>query len=179
GRESVRGVRGAYAWHEHHGRIDESAAAGDREQRARGRAHRFRSWSGRHLELREVGGDRIARGSVGVARARAGPPPHAAARDAAVPHPDRRLGCARLAALVRCECSRAVRPNCGLRNPSARGEAGHARRGGVLLPIMAKKPDKKPRIFTTSFASVYPLYVQKAEKKGRTREEVDTVITWL
>lgn len=44
---------------------------------------------------------------------------------------------------------------------------------------MAKKPDKKPRIFTTSFASVYPLYVQKAEKKGRTREEVDTVITWL
>ena len=39
--------------------------------------------------------------------------------------------------------------------------------------------DKKPRIFTTSFASVYPLYVQKAEKKGRTQEEVDEVITWL
>lgn len=30
-----------------------------------------------------------------------------------------------------------------------------------------------------SFASVYPLYVQKAEKKGRTRQEVDTVICWL
>ena len=30
-----------------------------------------------------------------------------------------------------------------------------------------------------SFASVYPLYVQKAEKKGRTKEEVDEVITWL
>ena len=39
--------------------------------------------------------------------------------------------------------------------------------------------DKKPRIFTTSFASVYPLYVQKAERKGRTKEEVDEIITWL
>lgn len=39
--------------------------------------------------------------------------------------------------------------------------------------------DKKPRIFTTSFGSVYPLYVQKAAKKGRTREEVDEIIAWL
>ena len=39
--------------------------------------------------------------------------------------------------------------------------------------------EKKPRIFTTSFASVYPLYVQKAEKKGRTKAEVDEVIDWL
>lgn len=39
--------------------------------------------------------------------------------------------------------------------------------------------DKKPRIFTTSFASVYPLYVAKAAKKGRTQEEVDEVIAWL
>ena len=38
---------------------------------------------------------------------------------------------------------------------------------------------KKHRIFTTSFASVYPLYVLKAEKKGRTREEVDEIIRWL
>lgn len=35
------------------------------------------------------------------------------------------------------------------------------------------------RIFTTSFASVYPLYVAKAEKKGRTKAEVDAVIRWL
>jgi hypothetical protein len=35
------------------------------------------------------------------------------------------------------------------------------------------------RIFKMSFGSVYPLYVQKAEKKGRTREEVDEIITWL
>ena len=39
--------------------------------------------------------------------------------------------------------------------------------------------EKKPRIFTMSFASVYPLYVAKAAKKGRTKEEVDEVITWL
>ncbi len=39
--------------------------------------------------------------------------------------------------------------------------------------------EKKPRIFATSFASVYPLYVQKAAKKGRTKEEVDEVIRWL
>ncbi|MDX5445469.1 MAG: DUF2200 domain-containing protein [Zoogloeaceae bacterium] len=35
------------------------------------------------------------------------------------------------------------------------------------------------RIFTTSFASVYPLYVQKAERKGRSKDEVDEVICWL
>jgi len=35
------------------------------------------------------------------------------------------------------------------------------------------------RIFKISFASVYPLYIQKAEKKGRTKEEVDTIIFWL
>ena len=37
----------------------------------------------------------------------------------------------------------------------------------------------KHRIFTTSFASVYPLYVAKAEKKGRTKSELDTIIRWL
>ncbi|WP_411824608.1 DUF2200 domain-containing protein [Leptospira sp. 'Mane'] len=38
---------------------------------------------------------------------------------------------------------------------------------------------KQPKIFTTSFASVYPLYLQKAEKKGRTKSEVDKIIFWL
>ena len=37
----------------------------------------------------------------------------------------------------------------------------------------------KHRIFTTPFASVYPLYVAKAEKKGRTKAEVDAIIAWL
>lgn len=35
------------------------------------------------------------------------------------------------------------------------------------------------RIFTMKFSSVYPLYVQKAERKGRTQAEVDQVICWL
>jgi hypothetical protein len=35
------------------------------------------------------------------------------------------------------------------------------------------------RIYTTSFASVYPHYVAKAEKKGRTKAEVDEIIRWL
>ena len=35
------------------------------------------------------------------------------------------------------------------------------------------------RIYTTSFASVYPHYIAKAEKKGRTKAEVDEIISWL
>jgi hypothetical protein len=35
------------------------------------------------------------------------------------------------------------------------------------------------RIFATTVASVYPLYLAKAEKKGRTQAELDTVIRWL
>ena len=35
------------------------------------------------------------------------------------------------------------------------------------------------RVFAMSFASVYPHYVAKAEKKGRTKEEVDEIIRWL
>lgn len=37
----------------------------------------------------------------------------------------------------------------------------------------------KHRIFTMSFASVYPHYVAKAERKGRTKSEVDEIICWL
>ena len=35
------------------------------------------------------------------------------------------------------------------------------------------------RVYRMSFASVYPLYIKKAEKKGRTKAEVDTIIFWL
>lgn len=35
------------------------------------------------------------------------------------------------------------------------------------------------RIFSMTFASIYPLYVAKVEKKGRSREELDTVLRWL
>ena len=37
----------------------------------------------------------------------------------------------------------------------------------------------KHRIYTTSFAAVYPHYIAKAEKKGRTKAEVDQIISWL
>jgi len=35
------------------------------------------------------------------------------------------------------------------------------------------------RVFSTPFASIYPLYIQKVEKKGRTKAEVDAIIFWL
>ena len=37
----------------------------------------------------------------------------------------------------------------------------------------------RPKIFSMTFASVYPLYIQKAEKKNRTKQEVDEIIFWL
>ncbi len=37
----------------------------------------------------------------------------------------------------------------------------------------------KHRIYATSFARIYPFYIAKAEKKGRTKKEVDEVIRWL
>ena len=45
-------------------------------------------------------------------------------------------------------------------------------------PAKAAAP-KKHRIYSISFASVYPHYVAKAEKKGRTKAEVDQIIRWL
>lgn len=37
----------------------------------------------------------------------------------------------------------------------------------------------KNQVFAIKFADVYPLYIQKAERKNRTKEEVDKVISWL
>jgi hypothetical protein len=39
--------------------------------------------------------------------------------------------------------------------------------------------DRNHRIYSTSFASVYPLYIAKAERKGRSKAEVDEIIRWL
>jgi len=47
------------------------------------------------------------------------------------------------------------------------------------MPRAVKKPPAKPRVYGMSFASVYPLYVQKVTKKGRTKAELDQVIFWL
>lgn len=41
------------------------------------------------------------------------------------------------------------------------------------------EPMGKPKAYTMTFAGVYPLYIQKAEKKDRTKAEVDQVIFWL
>lgn len=41
------------------------------------------------------------------------------------------------------------------------------------------KPTPKPRAYTIPVANVYPFYIQKAEKKGRTQAEVDEIIRWL
>jgi len=38
---------------------------------------------------------------------------------------------------------------------------------------------RNTRIYSTAFADVYPLYIKKAERKGRTKDEVDAVICWL
>lgn len=38
---------------------------------------------------------------------------------------------------------------------------------------------KNERVYRMAFSSVYPLYIQKAERKGRTKADVDTVICWL
>lgn len=38
---------------------------------------------------------------------------------------------------------------------------------------------KKPKVFAMSFSSIYPLYIQKVEKKGKSKEEVDEIIFWL
>ena len=44
---------------------------------------------------------------------------------------------------------------------------------------MTTTTTKPHRIYSTSFASVYPLYIAKAEKKGRSKAEVDEIILWL
>lgn len=41
------------------------------------------------------------------------------------------------------------------------------------------KSNPNQRVYAMKFAKVYPMYVQKAERKGRTKEEVDQVIRWL
>src|ERR1700675_1049823 len=46
-------------------------------------------------------------------------------------------------------------------------------------PTTTKKPMTKPRFYSMSFARIYPMYVKKAESKGRPKAEVDEIILWL
>ncbi len=48
-----------------------------------------------------------------------------------------------------------------------------------ILNSMKENIATKHRIYTMSFASVYPHYVTKAERKGRTKKEVNEIIQWL
>lgn len=43
----------------------------------------------------------------------------------------------------------------------------------------ADAPARRHRLFTMTFGSVYPLYLAKVERKGRTKDELDEVIRWL
>lgn len=47
------------------------------------------------------------------------------------------------------------------------------------MGIRGNDVNKRKRIYSITFDTVYPLYVQKAERKGRTREEVDRILFWL
>lgn len=47
-----------------------------------------------------------------------------------------------------------------------------------LSPVITPKM-KKEKVYALLFANVYPLYIKKAEAKGRTKEDVDTIIFWL
>jgi len=52
--------------------------------------------------------------------------------------------------------------------------------GGAMVMVSdVEAPMTKHRIFSISVASVYPHYIAKAEKKGRTKAEVDEIIRWL
>ncbi len=69
-------------------------------------------------------------------------------------------------------------------NEKAPNKAPAAKKTPAKKPAPARQaasPDapKKPRVFAYPFASIYPMYVQKVEKKGRSKEELDQVLTWL
>eukprot|EP00930_Biecheleria_cincta_P049271 TRINITY_DN34504_c0_g1_i1.p1 TRINITY_DN34504_c0_g1~~TRINITY_DN34504_c0_g1_i1.p1 ORF type:complete len:163 (-),score=28.41 TRINITY_DN34504_c0_g1_i1:242-730(-) len=69
-------------------------------------------------------------------------------------------------------------PNTGVvKNPVAAKGAQKNQKKTNAPPKTAASPS--PKIFSMPFAKVYPLYVAKAAKKGRKRQEVDEVIRWL
>lgn len=61
------------------------------------------------------------------------------------------------------------------------GEGAGAMEGcpKTFAPVYTQRCMEKPKIFAMRIARVYPLYIQKAEKKGRSKAEVDAVIRWL
>ena len=51
--------------------------------------------------------------------------------------------------------------------------------GYISVQRVGSRSMSKPKIYTMTFAKVYPLYVAKAERKDRTKAEVDEIIRWL
>lgn len=47
------------------------------------------------------------------------------------------------------------------------------------MKAVSPDPAQNQRIYRMAFAQVYPLYLQKAQRKGRSQEEVDQIISWL
>ena len=60
-----------------------------------------------------------------------------------------------------------------------RGEGANSAQKPKKKKQAMKKPGKGHRIYKMSFATIYPLYIKKAEKKGRTKTEVNEIICWL
>lgn len=76
--------------------------------------------------------------------------------------------------------TRIAKPVTKTQPPAPKAKKASATRvSAKQAPSTSGVAPKRPRIFSMSFASVYPLYVQKAEKKGRTKGEVDALISWL
>jgi hypothetical protein len=67
----------------------------------------------------------------------------------------------------------------GSPSSSARVPAGYTDFKGCGWDTLPPEFMKNTRIFKMAFASVYPHYVAKAEKKGRTKEELHAIIHWL
>ncbi|MEY4510226.1 MAG: hypothetical protein RLZZ450_2348 [Pseudomonadota bacterium] len=76
--------------------------------------------------------------------------------------------------------TRTAKPLTSTQPSSTKARQSSATKSGAKqVPSTRGVAPKRPRIFAISFASVYPLYVQKAEKKGRTEGEVGALICWL
>lgn len=76
-------------------------------------------------------------------------------------------------------CFGNARPPASYPGPHQRKRLAFDRRSLRSEAVVGISPMAKHRIFTTSVARVYPLYVTKAERKGRTKAEVDEIIRWL
>jgi len=66
---------------------------------------------------------------------------------------------------------------CKLYLTASKGNAGY--KGANTMTKTTNHRMNQQRIYRIVFGSVYPMYIQKAENKGRTREEVDEIIFWL